>query len=242
MVARRLWTITSLHVDENEDHDWVVEKFNRAVNGARAVVRAMCGPMKLKWLRAGVKSVKAVSIMIRHQNGHVDKTHYDDFIAASLNSFFESNFRTNALAKVVTGCNQRTGKFLCRKVDSEDGAYWWKPESRRSQECIGELGLAGGKVPSTSDMKDAVRKHTEAEDKLIKVESKKFQRLTSSKMFFHSLDDSTIQFEMAMVMDMCTSTVGARPMGYCSMKPTLPQAGQSRTDAKVHCGCIQCVR
>ena len=62
--------------------------------------------------------------------------------------------------------------------------------------------VVGGEVPSTSDMKDAVRKHTGAEDKLMKVESKEFQSFTSHKMFFYSLDDSTIQFAMVMVMDM----------------------------------------
>ena len=31
MVARRLWTITSLHVDENGDHDWFVGHFDRVV-------------------------------------------------------------------------------------------------------------------------------------------------------------------------------------------------------------------
>ena len=43
---KRLWTVTALHVDENEDHDWVVGQFNRAMNGAGEAVRAWCGPMK----------------------------------------------------------------------------------------------------------------------------------------------------------------------------------------------------
>ena len=75
-------------------------------------------------------------------------------------------------------------------------------------------------------MKNAVRIPTDTEDKLKKVESKKIQRLTSNKMFLHSLDDSRKQFEMAIMMDICKPTVGAvarlmRAMRYCSVKPTL---------------------
>ena len=40
------------------------------------------------------------------------------------------------------------------------------------------------------------------------MKSIKFQRLASNKMFFHSLDDLAIQFEMAMVMDGYVPTDG----------------------------------
>ena len=75
-------------------------------------------------------------------------------------------------------------------------------------------------------MKDIVRKPNDADDRLKKVESKKFQRLTSNKMFFQGEDDSTIQFEMAMVMDICKSTIGVmarlmRAVGHCNVKPML---------------------
>ena len=39
----------------------------------------------------------------------------------------------------------------------------------------------------------------DAEDSLSEMESKNFQKL-ASKMLYYSLDDPTIQFEMAMVM------------------------------------------
>ena len=78
-MARRLWAVASLHVVEKTDHDWVVGQFDRAMNGARAVVRARSGPMNHKWLRDGVTTVEAVPTMIKHQSCHVAKTHYDDF-------------------------------------------------------------------------------------------------------------------------------------------------------------------
>ena len=71
----------------------------------------------------------------------------------------------------------------------------WKPEPRQVPECIEGLGLASGKVPSTSGMKGLVKTLANAEDKPEKVESKELQRLTSYKMFFRSLDDSTLQLE-----------------------------------------------
>ena len=140
------------------------------------------------------------------------KTHYFYFVAArsqqgldSLNTSLEWRFRTKALGRAVPGCNQRTGKLSRRKVE------WWQPEPRHVQERIGELGLAGGMVPCTSYMKDAVKNLTDAEEKPRKVEFKEFfQSLTSNRMFFQSMDDSTIQFEMVMVItDMCKPTFGA---------------------------------
>ena len=82
LVARLLLAIASLHVDENEDHDWVVGQFVRVVNGARAALKAQCGPMKHQWLRDGVTFVRAVPTRAKHNDGHVDKTHYDDSTAA----------------------------------------------------------------------------------------------------------------------------------------------------------------
>ena len=77
------------------------------------------------------------------------------------------------------------------------------------QECIEELGLAGGKAPTTLGTKDTVKNLDEAEDSLSEVEPKNFQRL-ASKMLYHSLDDPTIQFQMAVVLSgMCKPTVGA---------------------------------
>ena len=42
--------------------------------------------------------------------------------------------------------SQRSGKFLQRTVEFIDGACWWKLDHRHVQECIEELGLAGGKA------------------------------------------------------------------------------------------------
>ena len=63
--------------------------------------------------------------MIKHQDGHADKPHYGDFIAArtqqglnSLNSSFGSNFRTKALERVAECCKQGTSKFSRMKVIS----------------------------------------------------------------------------------------------------------------------------
>ena len=59
------------------------------------------------------------------------------------------------------------------------------------------------------------------------MESNEFQRLTSKRMFFHSMDDKTIQFEMVMVItDMRKPRVGAMArlmlvIRYCNVKPTL---------------------
>ena len=51
MVARPVWTISSVPLGEIEDHDCVVGHFDRAMNGARAAVRACGGSMEHKWLR-----------------------------------------------------------------------------------------------------------------------------------------------------------------------------------------------
>ena len=82
-------------------------------------------------------------------------------------------------------------------------------------------------VPSTSGMKDVVKNLTVEEDKPRKAEPKEFQKLTSNKMRFHSMDDSTIQFDMVMVItDMSKPTVLAiakrlRVMRHCNVKPTM---------------------
>ena len=100
--------MNSVHVDENEDHGWVVGQCDRGMDGERVAVRARWVPMKCQWLRDGVTIVEVVSTVLKHQNGHVDKTHNDDFIAArsqqglnSLNSIRESRFHTRALVKVL---------------------------------------------------------------------------------------------------------------------------------------------
>ena len=145
-------------------------------------------------------------------------------------------------------CNERTGKFSHRNVEFADRSHWWKPEPRHVQERIGELGLVGGKLPSTSGMKDVVKNLTDAEDKPKKVELKEFQKLTSHKMFFRSMDNSTVQFEMAtLITDMCNPTVRAvtrlmRVMSCCNLKPKVSLDVQAGQAPKVVCGWRQCVR
>ena len=68
------------------------------------------------------------------------------------------------------------------------------------RERIEELGLTGGKAASTSGTKDTAKNLADAEDEPRNVESKAFQWWTSIKMIFHCLDDSTIHFEMVMVI------------------------------------------
>ena len=131
--------MNSVHVDENEDHGWVVGQFDRGMDGERVAVRARWVPMKCQWLRDGVTIVEVVSTVLKHQNGHVDKTHYDDFIAArsrqglnSLNSIVESHSRTRALGSVVTGCNQRrTGSLLVEANASRNWAWLVARRHRR---------------------------------------------------------------------------------------------------------------
>ena len=100
MVARLLVAIASLHVDENEDLNWIVGQFDRVMNDAGAARKACCGPMKRTWLRDGLSTVEVVPTLTKHSDGHVAKTHHDDFIAAgsqqglsSLSSSLENNFR-----------------------------------------------------------------------------------------------------------------------------------------------------
>ena len=73
-----------------------------------------------------------------------------------------------------------------------DGAHWWK---RHVQESTKELGLQGGKAPSTSGMKDVVKHLMDVEDKPSKEESKELQRLVGSKLC-HSKDDHRNMVEM----------------------------------------------
>ena len=45
-----------------------------------------------------------------------------------------------------------------------DGAYCWKADSKEVQECIEEIGLNGGKAPSTLGAKDMVQSFAGLED------------------------------------------------------------------------------
>ena len=102
----------------------------------------------------------------------------------------EHNFRTKSLGVTGPNCSQKSGKFFQRTVKFDGGSLWWKPDPWHVQKCIEELGFT-------------VKNLTEAEDSLSEVESRNFQRLVG-KMPCHSLDDPTIQFEMAVVMSgMC---------------------------------------
>ena len=81
------------------------------------------------------------------------------------------------------------------KVESDDGACWCKPEPRSSQERVEELGVAGGKAPSTSGVEDVVKNLTDLEDKPKNTELKGFQRFTGNKVVYHSLDDSRTKWQ-----------------------------------------------
>ena len=104
--------------------------------------------------------------------------------------------------------------FCRRKADSDNR---WKPETRRSQERIGELGLVGGEVPPASDMTDAVRKPTgEAEDSGVE-EVPMVDQPQGVLSQLGRLDDYVRDGDG---QDMCQPTVGAtarlmRTMGYC---------------------------
>ena len=77
------------------------------------------------------------------------------------------------------------------------------------QERFEELGLSSGKAPSTSGTQDVVKNLTDAEDQAEESVVEGVAGGSSNKMIHHNLDDSTIKFEMAMVIpDMCKPTVG----------------------------------
>ena len=80
MVARILLAIKSLHVDENEDHDWVFGQLVSAINGARAALRARCGAMKPMLLR-DLTSVEVVPTML---NFNVLRRHHCSKVSAKL--------------------------------------------------------------------------------------------------------------------------------------------------------------
>ena len=48
---------------------------------------------------------------------------------------------------------------MVRWIDTScmGGAHWWKPDTRHVQDCIEELGPAGGKASSTRGTKDTVK-------------------------------------------------------------------------------------
>ena len=109
MVARLLVENVSLHVDNERGHDRAVGLFVGAMNGAGAAARAWCGPMKHQWPRDGVTTEEQVLLVIKHDDGHFERTHYDDLIAASsqeglssLNSSLESNLRTKQHRQVLS--------------------------------------------------------------------------------------------------------------------------------------------
>ena len=203
-----------------------------AMNGTRAACRAWCGLVRDTLVRDGATTTEAVPMTFMHSGHHIVGTHGDDFVAAgsqqgldSLKNFVEK-CRTKPLGRTGPNCSKQSGKFLRRTLWFADGAFWWKPHARHVQGCIEELGLAGGKAPSTLGAKDTLKNFAEAEDSLSEVESESFQRL-DCKIPHHSKGDPTIQFELAMVMsDMYKPSVGAMAglmwvMRNCIDRPTL---------------------
>ena len=91
------------------------------------------------------------------------------------------------------------------------------------QDHIAELGLAGGKAPSSPGTIDTVKNLAEA-DILSEVESENSQRLDGK--YAHNLGDPTIQFEIAtMISGVCKPTIGAMirlmRIRCCIDRPTL---------------------
>ena len=203
------------------------------MHGTRSASRAWGGLVKDTLLADGAVAVDVVPMTFVHADQYIVTIHGDDFIAVgtsqgldSLNNSMENNIRTKALGRIGPDCEQKSGVFLKRVIEFADGAYWWKPDPRHIIDCIAELGLAGGKAAPTPGTKDTVRNLTDGEDTLSEEEGKKFQRL-AGKMLYHSLDDPTVQFDMAMVMSsMSTPTVAGMArlvwvVRHCVDRPTL---------------------
>ena len=75
-----MMTIASQHVHVHSIGG--KRQFDRGMYGARAAPRAWSGPVKHERLRDGETTVEFVPTMTKNNDGHIIKTHYDDFIAA----------------------------------------------------------------------------------------------------------------------------------------------------------------
>ena len=133
-----------------------------------------------------------------HKDGYAITTH-DDFIAAGFRQGLESpNFtmKNNFWTKVRRN-NWDKLKPENGQVPSTDSGVGWRcflAEARRQTRARSteELGLVGGKAPSTPGTTDTLKNLAEAEDSLSEVESSSFQRL-AGKMLYPQLgrpDDS----------------------------------------------------
>ena len=107
-------------------------------------------------------------------------------------------------------------------------------------ECIEELGLAGGKAPSTLGTEDTVKNLAEAEDGVSEVEPKIIQRL-GGKMIHHSSDDPTIQFEIVGYVQANNWSNGKGDAGDAD-RPTLSwKFIPDRPSRSLQCGCRSCI-
>ena len=111
---------------------------DRAVDGARATLRAWSGTVKHKWLGGGETTVEVVPDDDQAQCPHQDtprRLHCSQ-LSASLElaeQYFGNRFRDESTGKIVTS------KFSRTKVEFTDEAYWWKPKPRHVQERIRNL-------------------------------------------------------------------------------------------------------
>ena len=172
-------------LEAQKRHDWYTQ----------AASRAPCGLVKEKETpaRDGATTVEAVPITFRHNDGYVATVHGDDVIAAgsqqglnSLTHTMENNVRTKLMEKFGPNCCQKSGSPFRKTVGVVDAAYWWKPGPRFVQECMEELGLPGGKAPSTLGTKNTV---------------KNVQR--SAGRLCHSLDGPTIHLDVMVMLAIC---------------------------------------
>ena len=175
---------------------WYCWKVNRAMNLTRAA-SSHGVDLSEPQVRDGAITVEAVPMTLMHKDSYVVTTHGDDIIAEgsmhgldSLNRTVRNNFRTKSWGRNWPSCSHR-GRFL---------RGWWRSPM---------VSTGGSQKPGTCrnaascsalDMNDTVNSHAEVEDSLSEVGSKNFQKLLGLMMYW-SLDDPTIQFEMAMVGD-----------------------------------------